>query len=98
MLDAIRLDGAAFCLEIGNFAMAEEMLADLGEEASGSSAAQAVQQSIRDAEIAFWGRRCEFASILAARFPNYLAGQLYADLCRSRTQSSVSQRVFSHGT
>jgi hypothetical protein len=97
MLDAIRLEGAAFCLEIGNFAVAEEMLGKLGYAASASSPATALRQRICDAQITFWKARYGFASAVTARFPNYLSGRLYRDLSRSRKQSWVSRRVSLQG-
>lgn len=69
--------------------MAEEMLVKLSSEAAASSAAAALRQRIRDSQIAFWQARYNLVSVVTARFPNYLAGRLYADLCRSRAQSSA---------
>src|SRR6266480_4582355 len=89
ILDSIRLKGAAFCAEYGFFGYAEEMLAELDPVASAGSAAAALRLRIRDTQIAFWQARYGFASVLTARFPNYLSGRLYADLCRSRNQSGV---------
>jgi hypothetical protein len=85
-VDSIRIEGGAFCLEIGNFVMAEEMIAKLGCAASASLAGTALRQRIRDFQITFWETRYGFASTLKARFPNYKAGHLYEDLCRSRKQ------------
>jgi hypothetical protein len=97
ILDRISLKGAAFCLETGDFADAEEMLADLSPAASASPAAAALRRRIRDAEIAFWQARHRFASIVAARFPNYLLGRLYADLCsRSRENRQESDDQLLH--
>jgi len=91
ILDAIRLKGAKFCIEYGFFEFAEEMLAELGCEASASLTATGLKQRIRDSQIAFWRARYNLASAVTARFPNYLSGRLYMDLCRSRSQNSVSQ-------
>jgi len=57
ILDSIRLKGAAFCIEYGFFEYAEEMLAELGCEASASLAATGLKQRIRDRQIAFWQAR-----------------------------------------
>jgi hypothetical protein len=67
------------------------MLAELTPAGSASSAAAVLRRRIRDAEIAFWQARDRFASIVAARFPNYLSGHLYAELCHSRNQSGFSR-------
>ena len=90
MLDSIRLKGAKFCVEYGFLEFAEEMLADLGCEASASLAATRLKQRIRDTQITFWQTRYRFALVVTARFPNYLSGHLYFHFCRSRNQSGVS--------
>jgi hypothetical protein len=97
MQDAIRLEGAAFCLEHEYVDWAERMLAELSYPTSESSAATALRQRIRDTQIAFWQARYGFASAVTARFPNYLSGRLYRDLSRSRKQSCISRRVSSQG-
>jgi hypothetical protein len=91
MLDSIRLKGAAFAIEHGFFEWAEQMLAELSAEASAGSQAAALRQRILDIQTAFWQARCRLASIVIARFPNYLAGRLYADLCRSHNRRGVSR-------
>jgi hypothetical protein len=93
ILDAIRLKGAKFCVEYGFLEFAEEMLAELSFEASASLAATELKQRLRDSQIAFWRARYNLASVVTARFPNYLAGRLYADLCRSRSLSFASRRI-----
>jgi hypothetical protein len=91
-LDAIRLEAAAFFLETENFVLAKEMLAKLGSEASTSSAAIGLRHRIRNKQIAFWQARSEFASVVAARFPNYAPGYLYNDLCCSH-EFACSERT-----
>jgi len=86
-LDRIRLEGAAFAIEQGFFEWAEKMLRELSSAASASSAAATLRQRIRDTEIVFWQKQSRFASAVADRFPHYLPGRLYADLCYSRRQN-----------
>jgi hypothetical protein len=95
--DAIRLQGAAFCLDIGNFAKAEEMLSKLGSEASASTATIALRQRMRDAQIRFWETRYTFASAMSSRFPAYLSGRLYLDFCCQLVQRD-SARAIAHAT
>ena len=92
ILDNVRLKGAAFAIEHGFFEWAEQMLAELSARASAGSAAAALRQRILDIQTAFWQARCRLASIVIARFPNYLAGRLYADLCRSHNRKGVSRQ------
>jgi hypothetical protein len=89
IIDAINLKGAAFCIEHEYFEFAEEMLSELSPTCLASPCAAALQQRIRDTQIAFWQTRYRFALIVSARFPNYLSGHLYADLCILARKAAV---------